>query len=78
MSFLVGFSALLRKRYDSLSAAASLQKRRFEEASRRREEFEHCLATVLPRLQEMEERVEGVAESRDKIQERLETLGVRG
>ena len=67
---------MLRKRYDSLLASSTQHRQRLEEARRLRAEFDSCLETVLPRLQELEERCVGVGESRDKISDRLETLRV--
>ena len=73
----VGYSSLLRKRYDNLLAGGTQLRQRVEEAHQRRAEFDSCLEMVLPRLQELEKRTEGVRESRDKISDRLENLRVR-
>ena len=73
---LTGYSVMLRKRYDSLLASYTQHRQRLKEACRLRVEFDSCLETVLPRLQELEERCVGVGESRDKISDRLETLRV--
>lgn len=74
--FHLGYSLLLRKRCDSLLAQSTQQRQRVEEARRRRAEFDSCLETVLPRLQDLESRSSEVGESRDKISDRLETLRV--
>ena len=67
---------MLRKRYDSLATGSTQLRRRAEEARQRRAEFDGCLETLLPRLQELEDRSGDVEGSRDKISDRLETLRV--
>ena len=67
---------MLRKRYDTLLATSTQHRQRLEEARRLRAEFDGCLDTVLPRLQELEERCVGVGDSRDKLSDRLEALRV--
>ena len=74
--FILGYSSLLRKRYDSLLTSSTQHQQRLEEARRRRAEFDDLMETMLPRLQELEERSAAVEESRDKISDRLETLRV--
>ena len=69
---------MLRKRYDSLLASSTQHQQRLEEARRRRAEFDDLMETMLPRLQELEERSAAVEGSRDKISDRLETLRVSG
>ena len=72
-----GYSTFLRKRYDSLATGSAQLRRRAQEARQRRAEFDGCLETLLPRLQELEERSGEVGESKEKISDRLETLRVR-
>ena len=74
--FSSGYSTLLRKRYDSLATGSTQLRRRAEEARQRRAEFDGCLETLFPRLQELEDRSGDVEGSRDKISDRLETLRV--
>ena len=74
--FSLGYSVLLRRRYDSLATGSSQLRRRAEEARKQRAEFDGVMESLLPRLQELEDRAGEVGESRDKISDRLETLRV--
>ena len=59
-----------------MATGSTQLRQRANEARQRRAEFDGCLETLLPRLQDLESRSNEVEEGREKVSDKLESVRV--